>query len=73
MRLEDNEIKLVEFVESFETNQCWVSIYKSDKHYKNEYIYVLTSVHKNNGKILIRFGNAVQIASIRNSYRVINL
>lgn len=71
--LANNEIKLVEFVESFETNQCWVSIYKSDKHYKNEYIYVLTSVHKNNGKILIRFGNAAQIASIRNSYRVINL
>lgn len=66
-----NEIKLVEFVESFETNQCWVSIYKSDKHYKNEYIYVLTSVHKNNGKYLIRFGNACQIASIRNSYKII--
>lgn len=71
--MDNNEIKLTEFVESFETNQCWVSIYKTEKHYKGEQIYVLTSVHKNNGKYLIRFGNAAQIASIRNSYRIVNL
>ena len=69
--MNEDEIKLEELVERFETNHCWVSVHKSDKRYKNEQIYVLTSVHKNNGKTLIRFGNAVQIASIKNSYRAV--
>lgn len=66
------EIQLLEFVESFETSQCWVNIFKTDKHYLTEDIYVITSVHKNNGKYLIRFGNACQIANIRDTYKKYN-
>lgn len=59
----------VEYIEGFETSQCLVSIYKTNLHYLNDAIYVLTSVHKNNDKLLVRFGNASQIACIKNSYK----
>lgn len=65
-----NDIELGELLEDFETNQCYVRVYKTKYHFQSEDLYVLTSVHKNNGKYLIRFGNACQIACIRNSYRI---
>ena len=64
------EIELGELLEDFETNQCYVRVYKTKCHFQSEDLYVLTSVHKNNDKILIRFGNACQIACIKNSYRI---
>ena len=67
----DEQLKLTEKIESFETSQCYVNIYKTDKRFMTEEIYVITSVHKKYGKLLIRFGNAAQIASIRNTYRII--
>lgn len=65
------EIETTELVESFETSQCFVSVYKTGKRCLGEEILVLTSIHKNNDKIIVRFGNALQIACIKNSYRVI--
>ena len=71
-QLFSGEIETSELVESFETNQCFVSVYKTGKRCLGEEILVLTSIHKNNDKILIRFGNAVQIACIRNTYKIVN-
>ena len=72
MNVINQSVRLTEKIESFETSECFVSIYKTDLECLGEEIQVLTSVHKNNGKLLVRFGNPAQIACIKRTYRVIN-
>ena len=59
---------LTKIVERFETTQCFVSIYETDLQYLGNQLYILKSVHKNNGKSIVRFGNACQIACMKNTY-----
>ena len=63
------DIKNVKLVESFETNQCFVSIFETELSYYNEKLFMLISIHKNNYKMNVRYGNELQITGMKNTDR----
>ena len=60
---------MIKKLNEFETNQCWVTVYESDIKLFNETIYVIQSVHKNNGHINTRFGNEKQLKNLISQYQ----
>ena len=52
----------------FETCQCNVEIFSTPYVYRNERIYIVVSIHKKDGKELIRFGNRKQVQNIIDGY-----
>ena len=56
-------------IEEFETCQCYITIYETNGNVLNEDIFVMVSVHKNDGHVNVRFGNKVQIEGMKNAYR----
>lgn len=55
---------------AFETCQCFVHVYTTPYSYRDELIYVIVSIHKKDGKELIRFGNRKQVQNIIDSYNL---
>lgn len=69
-RLQFNE-SFLQQLDSFETCQCSVTIYKTDLRILDEELFVIKSIRRKDGRILVRFGNALQIQNIAESYRKI--
>ena len=60
----------MKLVKEFETNQCRVYVYDTGFAVDYDHIYCIRSYHKNNDKVLTRFGTRQQVESIVATYRI---
>ena len=64
------KISFERYIDQFETNQCHVSVMKTrmEDNYGN-LLYIITSTHKKDGKVLVRFGTKSQIDQMIKTYK----
>lgn len=60
----------LKLITSFETVQCNVFVYKTDFEFEGEFVYIIKSIHRANGKEVIRFGTERQVRNMSDSYNI---
>lgn len=58
----------IQLIGKLETKQCEVQVFSTDWTFSEEKVYIVKSIHKNNGRIETRYGNKIQTRSMVNCY-----
>ena len=61
---------MIKKIKEFETNQCIVTVYDTGTVLFNEQLFVVQSLHKNNGNLNTRFANEKQLKNLISTYHI---
>lgn len=61
---------MIKKIKEFETNQCIVTVYDTGIVLFNEQLFVVQSLHKNNGNLNTRFANEKQLKNLISTYHI---
>ena len=59
---------MIKKIKEFETAKCIVTVYDTELTLFEEHLFVVQSLHRNNGKINTRFANEKQLNNLINTY-----
>lgn len=61
---------MIKKIKEFETNQCIITVYDTGIVLFNEQLFVVQSLHKNNGNLNTRFANEKQLKNLISTYHI---
>ena len=61
---------MIKKIKEFETNKCIVSVYDTEIVLFDEHLFVVQSLHKNNGNLNTRFANEKQLKNLISTYHI---